>query len=438
MPLYAVSMAALPSPDGKLLTGHISGFRDHPELFFQEAAKECGDLFKIRLGWKTIICLNHPDYIEQVLVKDSKIMHKSQGVRLTKFMLGEGLLTSEAPFHRRQRRLIQPAFHPGRMDRYKTYMLDAVEQVTKEWPLTGDSIDMHAEMMKIALFVASRSLFDADVSRDAPDVGKALEDAMGDFDRVVSNPLGKLILALPTKTGRRFKKARKRLDKIVYRMISERKKELNENRDFLSLLLASEDEDGKMTDLQIRDEAMTFFLAGHETTANAMAWSLALLARHPEAVQKAREDIEKNGEQSEYVRSVFAETMRMYPPAWALGRESIAPTEIGGHKFPKGTTFFMSQYAVHRDPRWWKDPDLFRPERWMNEKEKSMKSRFCYFPFGGGPRICIGESFAWLEGRLVLTNLIRNFNFELTEWPDTQALVTLRPKDGIPMKVKAV
>ncbi|MCB1139644.1 MAG: cytochrome P450 [Leptospiraceae bacterium] len=433
--------APIAGPSGTPLLGNTLALRKNPTAYLLQLQKEYGDLVQIHLGWIPIILVFHPDQVRQILVENHKSFIKSRGTRLTELVLGKGLLTIEGKDHRRQRKLIQPAFQKRRIEGYAPFIQDACSNLLAGWK-DGDIIDLHRNMMRLALVIASRSLFDADVESDAPHIGRALDRSMQDFNRVVSHPLGRYLVKLPTPAGLRFRAARKDLDRIIYRIIKERKANPEDRGDFLSILFSAADEEGGMTEKQIRDEAMTIFLAGHETTANALSWSLYLVSKHPQFEARLQEELQglsviKPDSTLPLTEALFAESMRMYPPVWALGREAIEPVEIGGHTFKTGTTFLLSPYVTHRDSRFWDAPNDFRPGRWL-EPDLLQHPRFRYFPFGGGPRICIGEPFAWMEGKMALAAILRDWSFEIQEEPPVREkpLVTLRPEFGIHARLK--
>ena len=429
----------IPGPRSLPFIGNTFEFRKNPPGYMNEVHNEYGDMAAIRAGWRKLILVFHPDQIREILVEKHKSFRKSRGLRLLGLLLGEGLLTLEGDAHRKHRKLIQPAFQKRRIDAYGVYIRKACNDVSAKWT-DGQQIDVHRWMMYLALTIASRSLFNADVEDDAPEVGEALDRAMQDFNRVVSNPLGPLLVRLPTIAGRRFRSARKQLDRIVYGIIEERRKDNRDHGDFLSILFSKDENGMGLSPKQIRDEAMTIFLAGHETTANALSWSIYLLSRNPSFAERLRHELRAAPETIEpdtelpLTTALFSEAMRLYPPVWAFGRESIENVDVGGHSFARGTTFLLSPYVTHRDPRFWEAPNEFRPDRWL--EDTSGQPRFRYFPFGGGPRICIGEPFAWMEGRMVLAQMLRMWDFQVdgaTVRP--KALVTLRPEGGIPARL---
>jgi cytochrome P450 len=364
-------------------------------------------------------------------------------------LLGEGLLTSEGEFHLRQRRLAQPAFHRQRIASYAVTMVEYTDRACDQWR-AGETRDIAREMMRLTLAIAGKTLFDADVESEADEIGEALTTTFALFNRL-SLPFAQLLDRLPLPATRRFQKARQRLDATVYRIINERHAVAVDRGDLLSMLIAARDEEGDgsgMTDEQLRDEAMTIFLAGHETTANALAWTWYLLSRHPEIEARFHaevDDVLKGGlptaedfPRLRYTEMVLAESMRLYPPAWIIGRRALGDYQINGYMIPARSILLMSQYLTHHDERFFPDPFRFDPERWTTEARES-RPKFSYFPFGGGPRLCIGESFAWMEGALVLATIGRRFRMRLAPGHpvELQPLVTLRPKHGMRMILDA-
>lgn len=414
--------------------------------YIADLARTHGDLVQVAMPWATVVVVSHPDDIRDVLVTHGKSMHKGRILELAKLLLGEGLLTSEGAFHLRQRRLAQPAFHRQRIGTYADAMARATAAVRDRWR-DGQAVDIHAEMMELTLTIVAATLFDADVSGDTREVSEALDAAF----RAVSlgfaaGPLGIALLRLPLPSARRFERAKAALDAIIYRIIAERRRDGRDRGDLLSMLLSAQDDEGDgtgMTDRQLRDEAITLFLAGHETTANALAFAWLLLARHPGAATALHEEVDRVlGDRAPtledlaampYTRAVVAETMRLYPPAYIVGRRAVDPVTVGGHDFPARTIFLVSQWITQRDPRWWPEPEAFRPERWFDEAAAAARPKFAYFPFGGGTRICIGEQFAWMEAMLCLAMLARRWTVEVPgPDPGLQPIITMRPKGGLP------
>ncbi len=414
--------------------------------FMLRMAREYGDVAHFYIGPQSVFLLNHPDYIRDVLVTHGKQFMKGEGLQRAKRLLGEGLLTSEGDFHLRQRRLLQPAFHRQRIAGYAATMVEFAARAGQRWQ-HGAQVDIAREMMHLTLAIAGKTLFGSDVESEADEIGKALSDAMELFNRLTL-PFAQLLERLPLPATRKFQRARERLDTTIYRIIEERRRSFEatgEDRgDLLSMLLAARDEEGDgtgMTDEQLRDEAMTIFLAGHETTANALTWTWYLLAQNPDIEAKLHAEIDEvlNGRlptaedypRLRYTEMVFAEAMRLYPPAWIIGRRALNDYSINGYHVPARSIVLMSQFVTHHDARWFPDPYKFDPERWTPEA-KEARPKFSYSPFGGGNRVCIGEQFAWLEGVLVLATLARQWRLRLASGRaiELQPIVTLRPKPG--------
>ncbi|HWW75213.1 MAG TPA: cytochrome P450 [Pyrinomonadaceae bacterium] len=444
-----VAALRAPGPRGIWPVGQLYQFRSDPLVFLARLAREYGDVARCKAGPQSIYLINRPDYVRDVLVTNNARFKKGRALQRAKRLLGEGLLTSEGDFWRRQRRLAQPAFHRQRIAAYARVMAEYAEKGAARWR-DGETLDISAEMMRLTLAVVGKTLFDADVESDADEVGAALTDVMNLFDYLML-PFAEFLEKLPLPPQRRFRRARARLDAVIYRIIEKRRRSGEDRGDLLSTLLQAVDEEGDrtgMTDEQLRDEVMTLFLAGHETTANALTWAFYLLAQNPEAEEKLHEELDtvlKEGRLPTaedyaalgYTEMVVSETMRLYPPAWDVGRLALEDHEVGGFAIPRGSLVLVSQYVMHRDPRFWPDPERFDPERWTPEA-KAARPQFSYFPFGGGPRRCIGEGFAWTEAVLILATLARRFSLRLVPGRrvEARARITLRPgKGGVPMKV---
>ncbi|MBI3805671.1 MAG: cytochrome P450 [Nitrospirae bacterium] len=433
-----------PGPSGKPLVGHLFAFRRDPIRFLMRLAKEYGDAASFKIGSQEMVLLSHPESIKAVLTTDHRNFTKGRGLQWAKRLLGEGLLTSEGEFHRRQRRIAQPAFHRQRIASYGEIMTGYAARMREGWK-AGTPFDLHAEMMHLTMGIAAKTLFDADVDSKAHEIGEALSTAVEFFNRFTL-PFADLMAELPIPSTLRFKKAKQRLDETIYRMIAERRASDEDRGDLLSMLLHATDEEGTggMTDLQLRDEAMTIFLAGHETTANALAWTWYLLSQHPEVEAKLHAEIDlllgdrlptvDDLPKLQYVEKVLAESMRLYPPAWLVGYRAIDDYSFEKYNVPGGTIFLMSQYVVHHDSRYFPDPFRFDPERWTPEA-KAARPKFSYFPFGGGPRVCIGETFAWMEAILVMAAIARRWQLRLVPGHPVvlQPLITLRPRYGMKM-----
>ncbi len=437
-----------PGPRNPPVLGHLTAFRRDAPRFLERIAREFGDISYFRLGKQDVTFVNHPDWVRDVLVTRQHHFVKSRLLQRAKALLGEGLLTSEAPLHTRQRRLAQPAFHRDRLAGYAETMINAAV-CARERMVAGETRDMAFEMMRLTLAIVGRTLFSADVESESKEIGAALTDVLQLFE-IVLTPFSEWIEKLPLPAVRRFHAARKRLDETIYRMISERRQSGEDCGDLLSMLLLARDEDGSggMTDDQVRDEALTLFLAGHETTANALTWTWYLLSQHPEVEQRFHEEladvlqgrtpVPDDFARLPYTTTVFQEALRLYPPAWGIGRMVAKPVEIGGYALDRGDIVLMSPYVMHRDSRYYAEPDRFLPERWTSERKTALP-KFAFFPFGGGARVCIGENFAWMEGVLLLATIGQSRRFRLApgQRVDHRALITLRPREGMRMTVGA-
>jgi len=424
-------------------------FRRDPLKFLLDSARDYGDIVYLKFGPQAVYLLNDPDSIRDVLVTNNRNFVKSRGLEMAKKFLGEGLLTSEGEFHRRQRRLAQPAFHRQRINSYAAVMTDYGHRTRTRWQ-AGEELDIWQEMMRLTLAIVGKTLFDADVEAEAPQIGAALTEIMQLFERV-SNPFAGLLEKLPLPSNFRFLKAKQRLDSTIYRIINERRASGEDRGDLLSMLLLAQDEEGdggSMTDVQLRDEAMTLFVAGHETTANALTWTWYLLSQHPEVEAKLHEEIDAvlagrlptadDVARLRYTEMVFAESMRLYPPAWTMGRRVLANYDVSGYVLPANSIVLVSQWVMHHDPRYFPDPFKFDPERWTAEAREA-RPKFSYFPFGGGPRVCIGEQFAWMEGALLIATIAQQWRMRLAsdQIVEPRAMITLRPKHGMRMVVEA-
>jgi cytochrome P450 len=434
-----------PGPRPLLPTSNLIAMRRDRCGFLTRLAREYGELVYFKLGQQPIFLLNHPDYIRDVLITHNKNFMKGEGLQRAKRLLGEGLLTSEGEFHLRQRRLSQPAFHRQQIAGYAATMVDYAERMREGWK-EGETVEISREMMRLTLAIAGKTLFDADVESEADEIGDALSRAMALFNNLTV-PFSHLLEKLPFPAVRRFHKARERLDATIYRMIDERRRNGGARSDLLSILIQARDEEGDgtgMTDEQLRDEMMTIFLAGHETTANALTWTWYLLSQNPDVEARVHREVDEvlrgrlpvadDYPKLSYTEMVFAESMRLYPPAWIIGRRALNDYQIDDYFIPARSILLMSQYLMHRNEKYFADPLKFDPERWRPEARES-RPKFSYFPFGGGPRICIGEHFAWMEGVLVIATLAQRWKMSLLEGHpvEPQPIVTLRPKYGMKM-----
>jgi cytochrome P450 len=436
-----------PGPRNTIPGRNLRAMQRDPLTFLLNVAREYGDAAHFRMGPRHVYLFNHPDLIRDLLVTRSRSFIKSVILQRTKVILGEGLLTSEGDFHLRQRRLAQPAFHRQRIARYAEEMIVRSSAAGERWQ-DGESLDIAHEMMALTLSIVAKTLFDAEVEDDADEIGGALTDLMELFPLLLS-PWADVIQKVPfLPPVRRMREAIARLDRVIYGIIAERRRSGEDRGDLLSMLLLAQDDEGDgtgMSDRQVRDEAMTLFLAGHETTANALAWTWYLLARHPEVEREMHREIDEvlgdrvptpdDYPRLRYTEMVLSESMRLFPPAWAVGRMATERVQVGPWTLEKGSIALASQWVTHRDPRWWADPERFDPTRFAADRAQE-RPRLTYFPFGAGPRICIGEPFAWMEGVLVLATIARRWRFEMTAPVETQPLITLRPKGGIPARAR--
>jgi cytochrome P450 len=437
-----------PGPPGRGLFGNLGKFSADRLGSLARWAREYGDLVSARFGPRLILFANHPDLVEEVLVHQNRKFIKHYRLRQAKQTLGEGLLTSEGDFWRSQRKLAQPAFHRDRIAAYGQIMVDYTGRLLESWA-EGQVRDIHHDMMRLTLEVVAKTLFDAEMGGETAEVSAAMETLMRCF---MANTSSAIIIPrwIPTPMNLRVAREVRRLERILYGIIAERRRSGEDRGDLLSMLLRVEDEESgrRMTDRQLRDECMTLFLAGHETTANTLAWAWYLIAGHPDVEVRLRHELERvlggrlptvaDLPRLTYTESIVNETLRLYPAGWMLGREAIEPLELGGYPIARGTTVFMTAYVIHRDPRWFDDPDAFRPERWADGLIQRIP-RYAYFPFGGGPRICIGNSFAQMEAALVLATIAQKYR--LSPAPDAVVTplpsMTLRPAEGVKMILSA-
>ena len=419
--------------------------------FLVELQRKYGDVVQFDIGPQPVVLVSDPDRIRDVLVTHAKQFHKGRGLERAKVLLGEGLLTSEDDFHLRQRRLAQPAFHRARIAAYGETMATYAERRSARWR-DGETLDVSIEMAAYTLAVVGKTLFDADIEGEAPEIGEALNAAILSFNFTML-PFGDLLMKLPLPAAKRFLRGRERLDETIYRMIAERRGVGDDRGDLLSMLLLAHDTEGDgtgMSDLQLRDELMTILLAGHETTANALAWTFYLLSQNPAAEAALHAELDALGDaplgaedvaRLPYTRAVVAESMRLFPPAYVIGRRALAEYRIGDYVIAPRSLVLVSQWIVHRDPRWWPHAELFRPERWLvgGSAASAERPKFSYFPFGAGTRVCIGEQFAWMEGILALATFARRWKLRLVEGHavEVQPIITLRAKHGMRMVMHA-
>jgi len=405
-------------------------FRRFPG-FLSAMTARYGNLFAFALPWRSYVFINEPALIKDILVTQQHAFSKSLGTRVLRLLLGEGLLTSEDPLHRQMRRIVQPAFHRERVAEYARVMeTDAAGFRDRLTP--SAAFDAHAAMTELTLRIATKTLFGSDESASASAVADALRLMMVEFPAMLT-PLGALRQRLPLRNTRRFWRARRMLDAIIYGIIARRRHDAMQRGDALSMLLAAQEAEGDagVDDEQIRDEIMTLFMAGHETTANALTWALYLLAQHPAIDERAGRAAQAGD--AEYLARVVKEVLRLYPPAWIIGRETVRDvTLVDGSFIPQGRTIFAAPLLLHRRADYFADPLTFNPDRWLGAEPPP----FSYVPFGGGARRCIGEEFALRETAIVLSTLLARYRFELQPGSrvDIAALVTLRPAGPVMMR----
>ena len=446
---HATASAPPRGPRGRPFFGSLGDLRRDQLGFYTRCVREYGDVVPLRLGPVRGALVCHPDAIEEALVARNRDFVKSRGVRLLRALLGEGLLLSEGDFWLRQRRLVQPAFHRQRVAGYGEVMASYAARRADAWQ-PGQVVELHEEMMTLTQAIVAKTLFDADVSDDSARIGDAARVVARYFGDRLGSLRALLPSWLPTPSNFRMHRAVRKLDAVVFRMIAARREHPVDRGDLLSILLQAQDADdgSRMTDQQVRDEVMTLFLAGHETTAVALAWAWYLLAQHPEADARLADELRAvlGGRPPavadlpalRYADMVITESMRLYPAAYALGRQALRPTEVGGHAFAPTDVLIVPTWAVHRDPRWFDEPEAFRPERWDGDLARRLP-RFAYFPFGGGPRQCIGNAFAQMEAVLLLAAIAQRFRLELVPGQQIRPTpyVTLRPEPGMRMRLVA-
>ncbi len=467
-----------------------------PIRLFEHLHATYGPIAHYRFMGTPIIFINEPDYIREILINQSSAFVKERTVRRMKILLGEGLITSDDPYHMRQRRIVAPAFHRQRIAAYATEIVASAERHAAQWQ-TDQTIDISAAMMALSLEIVARTLFNTEVTDDIRRINDEVNAIMDIYNFLVAFPRMERFLYLPIPKVVRFRRSKARLDTVVQRLIAEHRASGVDKGDLLSMLIRSRDEDDArgMSDEQIRDEVLTIFLAGYETVANALTWTWYLLSQNPEAEQKLHaeldavlsaptQEVSSRLERSEvegpavsstarttgagaphldsemwdrlpqnptrthrlptladfpnlrYTEQVFSESMRLYPPAWAMGRMSTRAITLGPYRIPPGSHFFFSQYILGRSAEYYPNPLRFDPERFSPENSVS-RPRFAYFPFGGGSRQCIGESFAWMEGVLSIATIAQRWRMRYlgSSEPIPQAKITLRPRDPMPMRL---
>jgi cytochrome P450 len=439
----------LNGPEGNSIVGNLADLGSDPLGFLTHCAQNYGDIVPLRLGLTSACLLTHPDYIEQVLA-DRQNFIKSPGFRVLKTLLGEGLLTNEGESWLRQRRLAQPVFHQKKISSYGAVMVEYTEHMLDTWQ-DGETRDIHADMMRLTLSIVMKTLFNSNVDAgEAQTVAHALDVAMNWFESKRSQ--GFLVWEwFPRPENINYRQAIAQMDETIYSIIKQRRNSNEDPGDLLSMLMSARDEedDRQMSDKQLRDELATLMLAGHETTANALSWTWMLLSQHSEVRTKLQAELSQVlGErppttedipQLSYTEKVIKESMRLYPPVSIFGREAASETQIGDITLPKGCVILISQWVLHRNPRYFDNPEAFQPKRWENDLEKALP-RGVYIPFGDGPRVCIGKGFALMEAVLLLATISQRFEIDLISNAPIvpQPSITLRPEQGISVRLHAL
>lgn len=421
--------------------GFVFRLGKNPFDLLRNAWKKYGDVCYVSGGRGRLFLVNNPDYIHDILVTN----HMNFVKRGNLAFLGNGLITSSSDYHHQQKRLIQPAFQQQRIASYARIVTDYVRPICGEWK-DGDAIDMQEPMMRLTLQIVTKSLFGTDMEHAWKEVGRAATTIIDHLDRL-SGPAGPIVRLLPT--SKNYLEAVRTLDEIVYKIIEDRRRNPGSNSsDLLSMLLTARGEGSEaMTDLQLRDETVTLMFAGHETTSTALIWTWYLLAKSPTVVEKLHEELDpllpkgasptvEDVPRLRYTRKVFQEALRMYPSVRLIPRAAVNDSDVGGYRIPAGSRILMSQYLIHHDSRFYNDPERFDPDRWTPEMEADLPD-YAYFPFGGGPRRCVGETFAWMEATLIIAMIWRSWTMSLVpgEKYELKPRVGSRPRHGMRLRL---
>jgi cytochrome P450 len=424
----------------------------NPILLFQHLAEKYGDIAHYKIGWHHIVFLNHPDYIREVLVVQNDNFIKERTVRRTKMLLGAGMITAEGAQHRMQRQVAQPAFHRQRIPEYAGTMIREAARMRDRWR-HGEQRDIAIDMMHLTLNVVAQTLFATDLREEVDELASAINRIMGLYNFLVMLPAAEWLVHVRPPGLAAFVRARKRIDAVVYRMIAAHRQRSSHGGSLLDLMLAASPDPGSAdhgsaSEQSLRDQVITIFLAGYETVANALSWTWYLLSQNPKCERRFHQEIDRELQgrlptfddlpRLRYAEMVLAESMRLYPPAWAMGRYARDDFQLGAFFLPAKTTVLISQFVTHRDARFFPDPLRFDPERFTPEA-KAHRTKLTYFPFGAGARQCIGESFAWMESVLLLITLAQKWKLRLVPGHrvEPEPLITLRPKYGMKMQVES-
>lgn len=443
MPENPVALQGLPRMSQLAFLGLMShGFRGNFAPL-REAVKKYPQGIETHVVRQRCILMNEPEGIEELLVRNHKHYHRRTRSTPLKVFTGESVLTLSGEPHLRQRRLIQPAFHKSRIDAYGEAMAALGEQYAARWR-DGEAFDIHQDMTALTAAIITKTMFSSNIEDDVRIVGKAIDACLSHSGRYVVPLLGKVLDRLPLRSTRLIKDSLAQLDALIYRFIRDHRAAGAAIDDLLSMLMEARYDDGTgLTDKQLRDESMTLFLAGHETTASAMSWTIYLLSQHPAVAATLRDEVDDvlaggrtptldDMPRLDYTRRVFTESMRMYPPVCGVDREAVTPNTVLGMDIHPGDLLIVTPLVTHYDPRWYPDPEFFDPDRWIPERAEDVP-KYAYIPFGGGARRCIGERFAWMEGILLLAIFARDWSFELAPDARIQARlnITLRPSHGV-------
>jgi cytochrome P450 len=461
----ALMIADTPSPSHALLAadrpiptatsrgplGHLLRFRRAPIPTLFECWRECGDLTRVRLGAVSPHLVIHPDGVQHVLQSNAKNYDKqTRGFSKLKLALGEGLLTSEGALWRKQRRAVQPAFHKERLEGFAAVMTDATATMLDGWGRRTEPLDVADEMTGLTLDIIARTMFSAELGPDSKSLASMVTLSARHINSRITSLTGMFDFweKLPTPANRRFWAARREGDALIHRVIERRRSGKTEpTSDLLSMLMESRDQEtGEgMSDQQLRDEVVTIFSAGHETTAQALTWTFYLLSTHPEAERRLRDEVRAalgdtpptlaDLPRLGYAGRVIKESMRLFPPAWAISRRAETDDHLGAHRIPARTFVLLVPYLTHRHPAFWENPEGFDPDRFLPERSKG-QHRFAYVPFGAGARMCIGSNFALMEAQLVLASVVQRYRLDLLPGHPVEldALITLRSRHGMRMK----
>lgn len=436
----------VPGPKGYPLVGSLTKAWKDPLAFTLKTAQEYGDIAHFSLGSRPVFLLNNPGFVQHVLQDNYRNYRKSDFYDAVRPFFGNGLGLSEGDFWRRQRQMAQPGFGREKLAAMATGMSECASDMVDSWRMAasqGTSFDVVSETMRLALSIAVRTLFSRQIDGEFRTIYDALTVALRHAEHRVWAPVS-FPERVPTSRNREFLKAIRTLDRIVYGVIEQRRQSNEETNDLLSLFLAARDEETgeEMTDQQLRDEVLTIFIAGHETVASAMAFTFYLLSRHPDIERRVVQELEntlggrapafEDLPKLEYTSRVVSEAMRLYPPVWTVSRAPIEDDEIGGHRVPAGATVMISPYVMHRNAKYWENPEGFDPERFTEENSRG-RPRYAYFPFGGGPRICLGRHFAMMEAQIVLATVLQKYRVDVVPGQTVvpEPMISLRPRGGL-------